>query len=459
MLKVLLNFNDVVMRNNWSGISVFLVLLTALVIDHDLKLWDQKDRVIEHDARIYYGYLPAFFIFDDLRMEKSSYEYEDGKSWFWTVNTEKGKRVFKMSCGLAIMNAPFFLIAHQTAQWYDYPLNGFSEPYKLFLILGAAFYLFVGLWFVRAVLIHLGFTDMVTAIVVLLIGLSSNLLFYATSSAAMSHTASFALVAAFLYLTLRWNDERKVLHLAGIGLVFGLITLVRPTNGIVFLIFLLYSILGPGCFRNWKEWVLSFFFFALGIGLAWFPQIAYWWHVAGEYLVYSYGDERFFWSAPEIRQVLLGFRNGWWIYTPVMFFVIPGFFLMRTGESKWLLPLTVVYMINLYVISSWWCWWYGGSYGQRAFVDTYALWSIPLAATVRGVVGSKAPLKLLSTMLALFFVWLNIFQLDQVEHRSLHHDAMTKRAYFKQFGKLTPVEGIESTLVYPDYESALKGDR
>jgi len=442
-----------------SSIAVFAVLLCVLYVSWDLKLWEQEERVIENDARIYYGYLPAWLIFDDLALGKSTYEYDEGKHWFWAVDTDKGRKVFKYNCGVALMQAPFFLIAHQVALWYDYPITGFSEPYKIFLIIGSTFYFFTGLWILRSILLVCGFGEAVTAVCILLVGLSTNLMFYTTSNAGMSHTYSFALIALFLFLTLKWVEQKKKAHLAFIALLFGLITLIRPSNGVVLVFFVTYAFLSLREMRSLKSWMLPMLMLLAGTMVAWAPQIYYWWKAAGEFLVYSYGRESFFWLDPKIKQILIGFRKGWLVYTPVMVFALAGFLLMRGSLSRLRMALVVFFVINLYVISCWWCWWYGGGFGHRAFVDTYALWAIPLAAAVRYVAGSNLVVRLSGILVAVFLIWLNVFQSRQFEHFGLHHDAMTYKAWIRQFGRMEPVPDQEKLLVYPEYDAALEGDR
>ena len=52
--------------------------------------------------------------------------------------------MIKMTMGMSILYSPFFFVAHGVALMSGYPEDGFSEPYKVFLLLSAIFYLFVG---------------------------------------------------------------------------------------------------------------------------------------------------------------------------------------------------------------------------------------------------------------------------------------------------------------------------
>src|SRR6185295_4709729 len=131
------------MKYQISSVAIAVVLLVCLIIDFDLKLWKKQDRVIEWDVHSYYAYLPAMFILDDIKLEKSIYRVNDHYWWFWPNTTADGKRVIKTSMGVAILYAPFFFAAHAFAisPLSDYPADGFTEPYKIFLLLSTVFYL------------------------------------------------------------------------------------------------------------------------------------------------------------------------------------------------------------------------------------------------------------------------------------------------------------------------------
>jgi hypothetical protein len=120
-------------------------------------------------------------------------------------------------------------------------------------------------------------------------------------------------------------------------------------------------------------------------------------------------------------------------------------------------PIILFLILNLYIVFSWWCWWYGGSFGQRSLIESYALLALPFAAFIKFISEKKWYYNIIFYAIALFFVWLNIFQTYQYEHHSLHWDAMTKELYFKQFGKLDIISDFDKYLDHPNYEDAVKG--
>src|ERR1035437_2022843 len=137
------------MKLKLSSVAIAIVIVACFVIDMGFKNWEKEERVIEWDIHWYYGYLPATFIYHDIQLKKSDYSYGDNHYYFWTVTAPNGKRVIKTTMGLAVLYAPFFFTAHCYSLLTDYPANGFSEPYKIFLLLSAIFYLLIGLDFLR----------------------------------------------------------------------------------------------------------------------------------------------------------------------------------------------------------------------------------------------------------------------------------------------------------------------
>jgi hypothetical protein len=451
------------MKLKLSNIAIVIVIISCFLIDLDLKNWTKEERVVEYDIHWYYAYLPAKFIYNDIELKKSDYQYGDNHYWFWKVKTADGHEIIKSTMGLAFMYAPFFFVAHTYAQFSDYPRDGFSEPYKIFLLLSAIFYLFVGLDFLKKILLHYKFSDAHIAITLLLLGLGTNLLCYSSQSAPMPHVYVFCLIAMFIYYTIKWYHVQSIKTTIILGFLFGLISLIRPSNVIIILFFLLYNV------SNWAEFKERMLFLkkthlqlisiALLTILIWVPQLIYWKIVTGHFIAYSYTDEGFFFLHPHIIDGLFSFQKGWLVYTPMMAFAIVGIFILKDNLKKLRLPIVLFLIINIYVIFSWWCWWYGGTYGQRSMIDCYALMAIPLATFVKFVSDKKWYYNTAFYCVATFFIWLNIFQTFQFENHSLHWDAMSKELYFKQFGKMEKIKDFDTYLSYPNYEEARSGGK
>lgn len=441
--------------------AILIVLIAGIYVDLNLGLWRYKDRVIEWDIHSYYAYLPAVFIYNDIQL-KDHDEATDGEFFlFWPTTTESGARVIKTTMGLSVLYAPFFFLGHGYASLFGYPLNGWSVPYKASLLIGGLCYLVIGLFFIRKILERSGCNDRTIAATIILVGLGTNLFCYSTHSGAMSHVYSFALIALFLHLTMRWFEKPGVWLALQLGLLVGLISLVRPTNALIVVFFLLVGV------SNWddltgkvrfltKHWGKHLLIGSIA-GLVWVPQLAYWKYITGNILFNPYIGEWFFWSKPHIVDGLFGFRKGWYIYTPIMLIATVGVFLLRNELGKYKVAIITFLCLNIYVTFSWWCWWYGGSYGQRSMVDSYALMAIPLAAVVDRWMDRRLWMKVMGAALGLFLIWLNVFQTYQLEVHSLHYDSMSRELYFKQFGRMECIPGYDGYLDPADYEKAKMG--
>jgi hypothetical protein len=187
------------------------------------------------------------------------------------------------------------------------------------------------------------------------------------------------------------------------------------------------------------------------------PQMIYWKTVTGNWIYYSYGDQGFFFLNPHLTDVLFSFRKGWFIYTPVMIFAVLGIYLLFRNNKAFFLPVLILLAVYLYVVSSWWCWWYGGSLGQRELIDIYPVMALPLATVIHWVYKRASLWHYLAGLLVLFSVLLGAFYNVQYYYGAIHWDSMTRRAYFDSFGRVHPSPRFQKLLKSPDYDRALRG--
>lgn len=422
-----------------------------------------EQDIIQHDVIQYYSYLPAYFIHHDLALnflDTMKFDPNAGGR-YWHMDTPEGKHVFKMSMGVSMLYAPFFFIGHySTLQTNHFPADGFSTHYKSWLAVGTFVYAFLGLLLMRYFLLQY-FEKLVTAITLLCIGLGTNLFCYVTHDILMSHAYSFFLFACILVGIRSWYLKPGWWNSIWIGLCLGLISLIRPTNSIVILMFAFYSIYTfSDCkerlaiwIKNWY-WIIVMGAFAM---LVWYPQLMYWKQQTGQYFYYSYGEERIFWNNPHWTEVLFSYRNGWLVYTPVMFLAVVGILLVGKFAKAWRLVLWLYLPLQIYIISCWWCWWYGSSFGQRPMVDIYPLMAIPLASFIAIVLNANYWVKYSLTFLLIFFIQLNIFQTWQFSRAILHFDSMTSKAYWRLMFQANWPSDYSELIEAPDYENAKKG--
>jgi len=488
---------------NWISLltlTLLVVFMTVTMLSE--KHWKEEQRVIEWDAISYYAYLPATFIYHDLSLSFADNYKGPHKFIVWPERSPSGRYVIKTSMGLSLLWTPFFLAGHAVAHLSDDDTGGYSPPYKLFLLLSAIFFLTVGLIYLRKILLASA-SDRVTATVIAAFVLGTNLFWYTLYQGTMSHVYSFALISAFIWYSIIWHEElipgsnplqtsghprqekknmsvRRLWPALRLGLLLGLITLIRPTNIIIVIFFLLYGVSSGETLRgrirdlaaNYRHMAVI----AFAAILVWVPQLIYWKEMTGQWLYFSYGsNERFFFADPAIIKGLFSWRKGLFLYAPLMIFAFAGIIALWKKRSPHALPVTLFVPLNIYIIFSWWCWWYGGGFGQRAFIDSYALMAVATASlltpaaishgtaslmtpasTTLGT-ASKSWLQRLALAAFLLLTSLGIMQNIQYYNGAIHWDSMTKEAYIDSFGRIHPSERFQGLLEAPDYDKAREG--
>jgi len=130
-----------------------------------------------------------------------------------------------------------------------------------------------------------------------------------------------------------------------------------------------------------------------------------------------------------------------------MLFAVAGFYFLYKRNRGIFFALFIYFVINLYIVSSWSCWWYAQSFGQRALIQSYAVMALPLGYFIQWVAGKNLLTKLFFSLLGLFFIWLNLFQTWQMQHHILSNDRMTFAYYLKTFGKTKPDPKLKELLL------------
>jgi hypothetical protein len=324
-----------------SSLAVILLAAAALAYSHTRPPWVD---VIQNDVSVLYAYLPGAFLYHDLSFGFVSDPAADFPGEIPLNRTERGDAVLKMSCGAAVLWTPFFLLAHATARHLSLPANGYTWPYHYAIALAAIVYAVAGLVLLRGVL-RRHFTDGVVALTLVAVFAGTNLFYYTTLEGGMTHAYSFFLFALFLRLTVAWHANPRWATTLALGGVLGLVVLVRPSNGVVVLAFLLYR---DAALPRWgdkldllarqRRRLLA----ALGMSVAvLLPQLAYWKYSTGSWLYYSYRGEGFFFARPRILDGLISYRKGLFVYTPILSLAFAGCCFCRDVYGNGLGP--------------WWC--------------------------------------------------------------------------------------------------------
>jgi 4-amino-4-deoxy-L-arabinose transferase-like glycosyltransferase len=446
-----------------SGYVILIFILAIPFVNLNHHKWNGKEGVIVWDIKSYYAYLPAAFIYHDMSYDFiEKYPEKKLNTWIWASTTPTGKRAIITSSGLSMMYAPFFFIAHTYATLdKKYEPDGYSKPYHIGLVFSAFVYFILSLFVLRKILRKF-FSETVTAITLFTVAAGTNLFYYVTYEAPLPHVYTFFLIVLFTLLLINWHEKPNLKTTVLLGLVSGLFVLIRPTNIIVLLLIPLYGVLNWKTFTDnikklLKNWhfilIMALFFFVV-----WIPQFVYWYYVSGKIFYFSYAENggKFFFNNPQISDFLFSFKKGWYVYTPIMLIATFGLYFLYKTKNKFSFGITVLLILFVYALSSWWCWWFGGSFSQRSMVDFYGLMALPLAALI-SYMGKNFLTKMMASIFLIVLIFYNQFQTQQYRKGSIHFWWMNKEAYFETFLTLKPTCKYWKIILIPDYEKARQG--
>ncbi|MCB9045259.1 MAG: hypothetical protein H6550_03865 [Chitinophagales bacterium] len=389
------------------------------------------------DACTYYWYLPATFIYKDLKQQKfgdsiiAKYGFTSGfcQSYLY----EGGNRVITYSSGVAVLELPAFTIAHILARPLGYPADGFSKPYQVAVQLWGVLAGLVGLWYFRRLLL-LYFSDKATAITLFLLVVGTNYLNYAAIDVTITHSYLFTIYVFLLLNTHYFYATPNRKYAVRIGLLMGLAILVRPSEMIAAIIPLAWGMesISFSAIKERISFLMQHYrYLLLAVActvLVGSLQVAYWWYVAGQPFVYSYTDQGFTWKSPHFWLYTFSYRSGWLVYTPLLMFVFAGLlpFLWR-GKNK--VAIITFFLVNYYIISAWDIWWYGGM-GGRAMVQSYVVVFFIIATLVETLLRTRW-LKWPVFALMLLFVYVNVwFTYTAHAASGLYDPVCMTRAYY-----------------------------
>jgi hypothetical protein len=435
----------------------FFVFLTIFTIDRHQRYEtyiDARYGPFHGDVLEYYTFLPEFFL---------GYKQVEGIDF--TTN--------KRTVGMAIMYAPAFFIGHKLAELQGYDQTGYTLPYQQCVRWGSILYVIFGLVICRKSLLRF-FKEPVVAIALVCVFFGTNLFNYTYSSGEFSHSYLFFLYSAFIFATLKVILDQYFNYLFFMALTAGMVVLIRPTGILILLFPLLFKV------NSLKDLLIRVKYLVskkgvlfLSLVLFCLPlmfQMLVWKKFMGSSVYYSYGEEGFFFSDPQILNFLFSYRKGWFVYTPIMVFSLVGILLSAKKLKTFFLFMSIYFLVNIYILSSWWDWAYGGSFGCRVLIESYAFLVFPFALFVSVIWDLNWNKKkyIITGRIVLLLVFyllirLNVFQTWQYKHRRIHWDGMNKRAYNHIFlrSDINEQEMVYLSTLWksPDPKKMIKGQR
>lgn len=377
------------LKSGWRW-TLALILLILIVASVDRKPF--KKTYITSDGHAYYAYLPAVFIYHDLQFSfidgiKNSGAPHTENIYEFRMNVEEGV-VNIAYVGVAILWAPAFLLAHLVATAGPAEATGYSTPYQTAILMSAILYLMLGLWAMGRLLENLKVRPWIISACLILMVFATSTFYYTVDEPSFTHVFTLSLFAVFLLYVQRFFQTYHRKHLYIWIIVLALLGLIRPTN----IVMILAIPMMAGSTREmtrFLKWILKNIPkiippLIISLFILFIQPLIYYLQT-GSFFVWSYQGGSFDFSNPQVTNVLFSYEKGLFIYTPILIFSLLGFWSLFRTNKFFLFWLMISIAVPAYVISSWWNWWYGMSFGHRAFIDYYPLFFISIALGLQGI--------------------------------------------------------------------------
>jgi len=423
-------------------ISIELLIVFIYVVSIN-NYFGNVDEKIKADGIGYYDYLPSIFIHHDI--VRKDVPFNKDSNLYSRINDNgvyveyEEFLVNKYPCGTALLELPFFLFTYLLTDIEGDSLSGYERPFHTTVFHAALFYLFLSLLFLKGTLRLFGIRKhMITLIQVLLV-LATTVTNYAHFDAAFSHIYSLFAITGFIYFAKSYFSRKELKHFMLACLLLGLVVILRQTN-ILILLFIPFL---AGSMNNLKDGFLYLWrqpvFLVIGIlvtfgifsiqGLLWYVQ-------TGKFLIMSYQGEGFNFHDPYFFSILFGYGKGLFVYTPILFTaLISMIWLLHKREFFLVITWFGFFIILTYVLSSWWNWFFGDSFGLRAYIDFYTIFFIPVALMLNGL---NPKIKAGVVSILLLTIPVNYIQSVQYREFIFHWNSMEKEMFWKVFLRTNP---------------------
>jgi hypothetical protein len=429
---------------------IILFIITIVTICASNIHWGKNNwkDIIEADGKGYYAYLPAAFIYHDFNFsffDSIERKYPNPHIYYDYRVGEENKKTDKYFVGTAVAMAPFFFIANVSAMLSGFDADGYSKSYPIMINIAAIFYLFIGLYYLKKLLKNYKASDNLISFILVAITFATNIFYYAVREPSMSHIYSFAFITMFVYYLHSFFILPRRRTILIICVLLGMIVLIRPVNGLIILIVPFVSgnrnsLLNGFAFLK-KHLFESFIGLCLFFSIV-FLQLLIYKIQTGNFWVDTYGAEKFNWADPHPISFLISYKKGLFVYTPLTFISLLGMCQLFKQNKFQFYSLGIFLIVLLYVLSSWWNWWYGGSFSSRVCIEYYAILGLLICFAYQ-----KMKLKGSRTIYSCLIICLVIIcqiQTYQYRYYFIHWEKMDKVHYWNVFlrvdeiGKVNP---------------------
>jgi len=306
---------------------------------------------------------------------------------------------FPFPLGYALLSQPFFFISNITTtasnSFFGTSLSadGYKGLFGFIVPFGTIIYGLIGIYFAYKLLREFYEPSMASLSVNVLL-LSSSLLWYITGHVTMTHVHSFTVLTILIYLVMPlFKKDCQIIstaRYAGIGLFSALAILMRLQNAIFLLIpiigiFMNFYATRSTVLRQNVGLLIKIGVCILSFIIAFIPQLLYWKVYRGHWFVNPYSDLTdisFYPSQLHVFDTLFSTNHGLFLWNPITLISIIGIVLLFFRSKGYLLLLSILslcFMLNLYIIASYFDFSMANSFGNRGFDGSTLFFAIGFA--------------------------------------------------------------------------------
>ncbi len=419
--------------------ALVLIAATLLFSSSNINWGGEHYRtVLQSDSWAYHAYLPSLLLQHDPNFgaadsSEPALYFDAARFQDYRVLIDDTAHINKYYIGTALMQLPLFLVAHGYALATGGAANGWSKPYVVAVNLSAIAFLLIGLWCLARLLATYEISDGVRGFTLAVFVFGTNLFYYSVAAPGMSHAYSFGLCSALLFLVRRMALSPEPSRAVWLGALLGAMILIRPVNALIVLALpILFDDMAQfrRCINALARAPWAVIRAVMALGAVAMIQLLYYRIATGHWFVYSYGTETFHWTQPHMLEMLVSYRKGLFVYTPITALSCVGLYYLWRRSPSAAVAWVFFTLLLTYVLSCWWIWWYGGSFGSRVYIEYLPLFALPFALAVQqasrrwrhGIVAA-----------ALVLVALCQIQTYQARYNRIHWADMDRTRYWDEF--------------------------
>jgi hypothetical protein len=391
-------------------------VLAALFIA-GLALQLQLGARLQSDGFYYFAYLRSLAFDRDVNFMNDYRMLGLGNKPHLFQPTRTGHAESAWTIGPAIVWSPFFAGGHAVAvalraNGRDIATDGTSYPYRQAICVAGLFYGLLGCWLAYR-LVLLFYPERIAGAAVFLTVAGSFMAWYLVKEPSMTHAPSMAAVAGFAWAWAATRERRSVRAWAALGLLAGLMALIRWQN-------LLFALL-PGIdaalsiARAWRsrdraalQQSLTGSAAFLGCAaIGFLPQMLAWQAMYGSLIARSPVGPQIRWTDPHLVDILWSARNGLLSTAPILYLGGLGLIALAIARPATGIPSLLAVGVMVYFNACIQDWWGSAGYGGRRFDGTVPFFALGLAAFMQYAarVVQRHAIGAVIGLLTLFAVW------------------------------------------------------